>query len=167
MANVISCIRVLCGIGLLFCAPFSQWFYLLYILGGVSDVLDGFAARMLHTQSKLGAKLDTAADFVFAAALLIKVLYAVTVPLWLILWVIGIAVIKCINVISGVRRTGHFVAEHTVLNKICGVLLFALPFCIGSFSGRTARAWIILTCAGATAASLQEGCYIRMGKEID
>ena len=157
----------MCGIVLIFCTPFSQWFYLIYIIGGLSDPLDGLVARIRRTDSKLVARRDTLAEIVFAIVVLIKVLCAVYVPLWLIIWLICIAVIKCINLISGIVISGHFVSEHTVLNKICGFLLFVIPLCISSFPRQPVAVLVLLTCTVATVAAIQEGYYIRTGKEVD
>ena len=167
MANIITCIRIICGIGLVFFRPFSQWFYLIYITGGLSDVLDGFIARRLKTESGFGARLDTIADLVFVIVVLLKVLNTVYIPLWLIIWIICIAIIKCINMISGIIICKRFVSEHTVLNKVSGILLFAVPLCIGNFLWQPVAILIILTCLIATAAAIQEGHLIRSGKEID
>ena len=166
MANVITCIRIACALCLIFCPAFSKRFYLFYIIGGASDVLDGMAARHFKTESKLGARLDTAADAVFTVIVLIKILMAVPVPKWLLIWIICIAIIKCVNIISGFAVSGHFVSEHTVMNKICGALVFAVPLCLDQFSRRTAVILIVLTCAVAMLAAVQEGHYIRTGKEV-
>lgn len=166
MANFITSVRIVCALALLFCPTFSGWFYALYILGGISDVLDGFAARHFGEESKLGAQLDTVADIVFTAVVLIKVLRTVHIPGWLIVWTVCIAFIKCVNIISGFVLYKRFVSEHTLMNKVCGVLLFAVPLCIGVFPWQFAAGLIILTCAAATFAAVQEGHYIRSGKEI-
>lgn len=137
-----------------------------YLLCGISDVFDGFVARHLKIESKLGARLDTIADIIFVIVVLIKVLRVVNIPLWLILWVICIAVIKIINIISGFVIYKHFVSEHTILNKICGIILFIIPLCIGIVPWKPVSILIILTCVVATVAAIQEGHYIRTGKEI-
>lgn len=166
MANTVTCIRILCAIALLFCDAFSQWFCPIYILGGISDVLDGFIARRLKTESKLGARLDTIADFAFTAVVLIKVFSAVSVPKWLVFWIICIAVIKCINVITGFAVSGHFVSEHTAMNKATGVLLFVVPLCVFRFHWQPDEVLMIPVCAFATAAAIQEWHDIRTGKEF-
>jgi len=56
-------------------------FLILYVICGLSDVLDGIIARKTNTTSNFGAKLDTIADFIFVTILLIKILYAVEVPI--------------------------------------------------------------------------------------
>ena len=167
MANIITCIRIICASALIFSPMFSSRFYILYILGGISDVLDGIVARHFGKETKFGARLDTIADIVFTAVVIVKVVQNINIPVWLIIWIACIAVIKCINIISGFVINKRFVSEHTVLNKICGVFLFAVPLCIGSFPWQTAAVLIILTCAAATIAAVQEGYFIHIGKEIE
>ena len=166
MANLITGIRIVCALALLFCPTFSGWFYALYVLGGVSDVLDGFAARHLGTETKLGAQLDTVADIVFTGIVLVKVVRTVNIPLWIIVWIVCIAAFKCINIICGFVIRKRFVSEHTVLNKLCGVLLFAIPLGIGWLPQQAVEILMVLMCVLATAAAIQEGHYIRAGKEI-
>ena len=74
MANAITIFRMAAGIVLLFCPAFSPAFYVLYIMAGLSDILDGFAARKTNTASRFGARLDTTADYVFVIVCLIKLL---------------------------------------------------------------------------------------------
>ena len=166
MANGITGVRIVCALALIFCPMFSKRFYVLYLLGSVSDVLDGIAARRFGKATKLGAQLDTIADVVFAAVVIVKTVRAVYVPKWIIIWIICIAAVKCVNAVSGFARKKRFVPEHTILNKLCGVLLFAIPLCIGRFPWQPVAVLLILTCAAATAAAVQEGYYIRTGKEI-
>ncbi|MCQ2419539.1 MAG: CDP-alcohol phosphatidyltransferase family protein [Clostridia bacterium] len=166
MANVITGVRIVCALSLIFCPTFSSWFYGLYILGGISDILDGMAARHSGTETKFGAQLDTVADILFSAVVILKVVRAVFVPTWLILWIVCIAVIKCCNIICGFVLYKRFVSEHTVMNKTCGVLLFAIPFCIGLLPRQLTVIPVILTCAAAAFAAIQEGHYIRTGKEV-
>ena len=100
-ANLITGTRILCSIALLFCQPFSPPFIVLYLIAGITDMIDGPVARKTETVSELGAKLDTAADFVFVAVCLWKLLPSLAVPLWLWIWIVLIALIKMVNIISG------------------------------------------------------------------
>ncbi len=126
-ADLITGTRILCSIGLLFCQPFSASFYVLYLVAGFTDMIDGSVARNTGTVSELGAKLDTAADFVFVAVCLWKLLPGLAVPLWLWIWIALIALIKMVNIISGYVIRKKYVAIHTVMNKVTGILLFILP----------------------------------------
>ena len=101
MANTISLFRIAAGIVLLFCPVFSPAFYVFYIAAGLSDMLDGFVARKTDTVSKLGARLDTMADFVLVVVCLIKLLPVLRIPAWLYAWIGIIALIKNVNIISG------------------------------------------------------------------
>ena len=64
MANIITSIRIVLSVGLLFCPTFSPVFYELYIAAGFSDMIDGAVARRTGTVSELGSRLDTIADTV-------------------------------------------------------------------------------------------------------
>ena len=158
MANLITCIRIVCGIALLFCPVFSPAFYALYLAAGISDMLDGTVARKTGTVSELGSKLDTAADFVLVIVCLIKLLPAVRAPTWLIVWIIVIAGIKAINLVSGYVMRKEIVVLHTAMNKVAGILLFVLPLTLTfidlKYSGPVVS-------AAATFAAIQEGHKIR------
>lgn len=155
-------IRILCALALLFCQPFSPSFIILYLITGITDVIDGAVARRTNTTSEFGAKLDTAADFVFVAACLMKLLPNLAVPLWLWIWIVLIALIKMINMISGYVIQKRFVAMHTIMNKVTGILLFILPLTLPVVELKYSAP---LVCALATFAAIQEGHYIRTGKE--
>ena len=154
MANFITVIRIVCSIILLFCPVFSPAFYVLYIIAGVSDMIDGIVARKTGTVSELGSKLDSAADFVFVAVCLIKLIPAIHMPIWLIIWMIVIAVIKVINLILGYVARKEIVVCHTVMNKVTGLLLFVLPLTISLIDLRYTGAFVSMT---ATIAAIQEG----------
>ena len=101
MANILTISRTLLSVLLLCTHPLSCSFYILYVLCGLTDAVDGFVARKTGSASKMGAKLDTAADFVFAIVCLIKLLPVIELPSHLLKWTVIIALIKIINNISG------------------------------------------------------------------
>ena len=72
VANIITGIRIICSIAILFFPALSPAFYVLYIIAGISDMIDGAVARKTGTVSEFGSKLDTAADFVLVAVCLIN-----------------------------------------------------------------------------------------------
>ena len=158
MANIITIVRILCSIAILFCPVFSVAFYALYITAGLSDMIDGWVARRTNTVSEFGAKLDTVADFVFVVVCLVKLLPVMDVPVWLYVWIGIIAVIKIINIVSGYVVQKRFVSVHSVMNKVTGVLLFVLPLTL-SFIDLKYSATVV--CVFATFAAIQEGHFIR------
>lgn len=163
MANIITGCRILGSILLLFFQTFSSWFYILYLVCGFTDMIDGSIARKTNSSSKFGARLDSVADFVFVVACLVKLLPTMQIPSWLWIWIAVIAAIKISNVVSGFVCKKRFVVEHTIMNKVTGLLLFMLPLTL-AFIDLKYSATVI--CCIATFAALQEGHFIRTGREI-
>ena len=161
MANIITVIRIICSIALLFCQFFSPAFYILYVIAGITDIIDGAVARKTNTVSEFGAKLDTAADLVFVVVCLIKLIPILEIPKWLYVWIAFIALVKVINIVTGYVMRKEFVAAHTVMNKVTGILLFILPLTLRALDLKYSGAAV---CTVAAFAAVQEGHYIRMGK---
>ena len=159
--NLISCGRILLSIALLFVPVFSLPFYLIYVAAGLTDMIDGPVARKTDTVSEFGSRLDTVADLVFVAVCLVRLLPRLDVPTWLWIWIAVIALIKATNLISGFVMRKQFVALHTVMNKITGILLFVLPLTLPILALRYSAP---VVCAAATFAAVQEGHFIRTGK---
>ena len=162
MANAVTFFRMAAGIVLLGCPVFSPAFYVFYIAAGLSDMLDGFAARRTNTVSELGARLDTMADLLFVVMCLIKLLPILRIPAWLAGWIGIVALIKAVNIISGFAAQKKLVAVHSVMNKATGALLFLLPLTIRAV-GLQYSATVV--CAAATFAAVQEGHFIRTGRK--
>ena len=162
MANTITFSRIAAGIVLRLCPVFSPAFYALYIAAGLSDMLDGYVARKTDTVSKFGARLDTIADFVLVVVCLIKLLPVLRVSAWLYAWIGIIVLIKVVNIISGFAVQKRFVTVHSVMNKATGALLFLLPLMIPAVPLKYSA---IVVCVVATFAAIQEGHFIRTGRE--
>ena len=163
MANLITCFRMIFSIGMLFCSVPSTAFYALYLSAGFTDMIDGAVARLTHTESELGSKLDTVADFVFVTVCLVKLIPILHLPIWQYAWVILIAGIKVINVIFGYITQKRFVDVHSIMNKAVGGLLFILPltfFLIDPVFSVSA------VCLVATFAAVQENYYIKKTSNI-
>jgi CDP-diacylglycerol--glycerol-3-phosphate 3-phosphatidyltransferase len=56
--------------------------FVLFILAGITDGLDGFVARKFKLTSKLGLYLDPIADKLLVSSVLITLTYHHLVPLW-------------------------------------------------------------------------------------
>ena len=134
-------------------------FWTLYLLCGLSDVLDGAVARLTGTVSRLGERLDTIADIIFVTVWMVLFIPAINVGRWLWIWIGAIALIKVVNIISGFVMKKGFVAKHTPANKATGILLFLLPMIVLWESIKVPS--IILICLMATFAAVQEGHLIR------
>ena len=162
MANTITFFRIAVSIVLFFCPVFSPAFYVFYIAAGLSDMLDGFVARQTDTVSKLGARLDTIADFAFVVICLIKLLPVLHIPAWLYAWIGIIALIKVVNIIFGYAVQKKLVAVHSGMKNATGAMLFLMPLTIPAVGLKYSA---VIVCAAATFAAIQEGHFIRTGRE--
>ena len=128
--NILTALRMLGAVLLLFTKPLTLPFYLLHGFCGLTDALDGAFARALHASSRLGAQLDSIADLMFYSAMmgkLMPVLWArMPVSVW---WIVGAAVVirLCAYGVAAVKEH-RFSALHTVPNKITGLLVFLIPW---------------------------------------
>jgi CDP-diacylglycerol--glycerol-3-phosphate 3-phosphatidyltransferase len=158
MANLITAIRILCSVALLFCAALSPWFYVLYITAGVSDMVDGWVARKTNTVSEFGSKLDTVADIIFVMVCLVKLLPVLHLPVWIYVWVGLIAGGKVFNIVYGYVVRRQFLADHSILNKVTGALLFLLPLTLSVIDVKYSAT---VVCLVATTAAVKEGARLR------
>ena len=157
IANIITGSRIVLSVPFLFIPLTSAWFCVIYLLCGLSDMIDGTVARRTNSESEFGARLDTVSDFVFMAVALIKFVPHLHIPVWLWIWIGIIAMIKLGNVVWGFVRTKKLISPHTLLNKITGLLLFLLPATI-SFVDLTYTLPIV--CTVATVAAIHEWFYM-------
>lgn len=162
MANSITFFRILLSLLMLFFPALSPGFYGLYLAAGLSDMLDGFIARRTNTASPLGARLDSIADMVFLSVCLVKLLPVLVLPGWLWVWVGLIALVRLSNILSGFVCRGKLVLLHTRANKLTGALLFLLPLCLNTLGISYAA---LPLCAVASFAAVQEGHFIRTGRD--
>ena len=153
IANIITGSRIVLSLPLLLIPLTSAWFYVLYLLCGLSDMIDGTVARRTSSASEFGARLDTVSDFVFMTVALIKFVPYLHIPTWLWIWIGVIAMMKLGNAAWGFVRTKKLISPHTVLNKVTGLLLFLLPVTL-SFVDLTYTLPIV--CTVATVAAMHE-----------
>ena len=123
-------------------------------------ILDRFSARDMDTYRGILREIgfyERSCGFICG-----KLLPVLHIPAWLYAWIGIIALIKVVNIISGLAVQKKLVAVHSVMNKATGVLLFLLPLTIPAVPLRDSA---IVTCAAATFAAIQEGHFIRTGRE--
>ena len=157
IANILTGCRIFGSILLLFFPAFSLEFYIIYLLCGFSDMVDGTIARKTNSTSKFGSQLDTIADLIFVMVSLVKILLVINIPQWLWIWGGVIAIIKISNIIWGYVSKKQFISVHTIMNKVTGLLLFLLPLTIHFFELNYIA---VVVCSIATLAAIQERFYI-------
>ena len=161
-ANLLTSLRIVFSVVLLFLKPLSNSFLILYIAAGITDMIDGTVARKTGNVSEFGSKLDTVADLVLVVVCLIKLIPVIHLQSWLIIWIVVIAVIKAASMISGYVIRKDIIALHTVMNKVTGLFLFLLPLTFSFIDIKYSGAFVS---AIASFAAIQEGYLIRADSE--
>lgn len=156
--DLLSMSRIVLCLPLLLVDAMTVPFWVLYVIAGITDMLDGFLARRWGVESKFGARLDSLADFVFVLTVGYKFYPLLKLPatLWMIIGLI--ALIKVANAISSYMVRHQIEFLHTKANKLTGLLLFIGMMAIGQ-SYFVSVAWAIACIA--LFAAIQEGHFIR------
>lgn len=128
--NTLSFLRLL-GVPLflwLVLGPHADgWAFVVLVIAGITDYLDGRIARATGTSSRLGQLLDPLADRLYILATLVGLLLRGIVPLWLVLALVARDVML-IALFPLLRRRGlvalpvHFLGKAATFN-----LLYAFP----------------------------------------
>ncbi|MTI61135.1 MAG: CDP-alcohol phosphatidyltransferase family protein [Firmicutes bacterium] len=129
--NTLSIFRIILSGLLIISFPYKTIFILIYLLSGLTDILDGFIARKYNIATKLGAKLDSIADIIFYIVLLIIFFIWFRNILIKYKWLIIITItIRVSTIIIGIVKFKNIVFIHTVANKITGLMIYCIPIYI-------------------------------------
>ena len=130
LPNSITLMRMVGTVSLLFTKHMSLFFCIIYSITGLTDVLDGFIARKFKVTSEFGAKLDSIADLMFYSVMLILLIPVLWERLNRSIWfaVLIALVLRLTAYILSAVKYKEFASSHTVLNKITGLCVFAIPF---------------------------------------
>lgn len=141
VSNGITTLRIIGSVVLVFLGYTSPLFIVIYTLTGLTDVLDGWIARLTGTAGKFGATLDSIADLLFYMVMLVKLLPVLLKTLPVEIWY-GVAVVLLIR-LSAYTTTAikyHcFASLHTILNKLTGGAVFSYALCGFSVVGKSLR----------------------------
>lgn len=126
--NIVTISRMFLSFTLLYLEPLSFRFFIIYAICGISDMFDGYLARKKNLSSKIGATLDSLADFIFIAIMLFILLSILNIPFWALIWIFCIVIIRMLSLLIGFIKYKNIAFLHTYLNKFTGALLFGFPF---------------------------------------
>lgn len=155
IADIITLFRMVGTVSFIWLKPLSAGFFWVYALTGLTDMLDGWIARKTKTASDFGARLDSIADLLFYAVVLIRILPILLIKLPREIWYVVVAIL-CIRILAYIIAAVKyrlFSSMHTYLNKATGAVVFLIPFSLIT-DYAVAFCWIVS--AVAMAASLEE-----------
>lgn len=161
--NYITLSRIILAIMLLFFKPLSSVFLVIYVLCGITDLIDGPIARKTNTTSSLGAKLDSVADTILIAVSLFTLYPFLGLTHVIILWIFLIGGIRITSIGIALRRFKTYASIHTYGNKFTGFLLFVTPLWL-SFIHSTI--WTVFVCIIATLSAVEEFIIQITSKEL-
>ena len=156
--DLLSMSRIVLCLPLLLVDAMTLPFWTLYVIAGLTDMLDGFLARRWGVESTFGARLDSLADFMLVLAVGYKLFPYMKLPtaLWMMIGLI--ALVKMVNAICSYVVRHRIEYLHTKANKLTGFLLFIGMMIVGQ-SYFIPVAWVIACIA--LFAAIQEGHIIR------
>lgn len=164
IASIITTIRIIGALLLLLTTPSSILFWIIYFLCCISDVIDGYIARMTNTASKLGEILDSIADCTLVIVIFIIFLPVLEWERWMTFWIVLIALIRISSLIIGYIKYRTLSFLHTYANKVTGILLVFFPIAYHFVPLGTV---VFALCGIASISAVEETIIIIRGKELN
>lgn len=126
LPNFFSLLRIALSVALLMINNSWFLFLIVYLICGLSDVLDGYIARWYQLKTDVGAKLDSLADFIFLITSLTCMIrsYGLAISDTILIWGLVVAVIRLLNFCITKRKFNQLGMLHTVGNKLTGIIIF-------------------------------------------
>jgi cardiolipin synthase len=127
-----------------------EWALGVFILASVSDVLDGFLARVLNQRSKLGGVLDPVADKLLVFTAIFSLVLSGAIPLWLLV----LLILRDLTLVAGALVVGK---KHLELPSS--------PSRIGKYATFSLMVTVVLalTAASPRASPALEGYVVAFG----
>jgi len=151
--NALSIIRILLSFSLLLLVTvfsvitaMSPAFLVIYVITGITDMIDGPLARKLNAVTPMGANLDGLADVVFALMAVITITPILYFNLLSVALIICVFILKFAGMIVGYVRFRQLTMLHTYANKIGAIALFMFPLFLLVFNENTAVVILAIVC---------------------
>jgi CDP-diacylglycerol--glycerol-3-phosphate 3-phosphatidyltransferase len=162
---MLSVLRMALSLSLLLFLGNRILFFVVFVICGLTDVLDGAIARKTDSQSALGARLDSAGDFLFFIIVLDCIaIWAGNSALTLLPYVAAVVLLRFVNLgIVGIRFR-VFAGVHTWGNKVSGILVF---ISFGVYILTDALWAFIPVCGVAGLSALEETLILLTSKTLD
>ena len=165
LANFLSALRLILSVFLPGAYQFSMPLFLfIYLICGLSDILDGYIARKTNSQTKFGAQLDSFADLFFfgsIAALFFR--WAGNEQGLLLLLLLAVLVVRGMNLLIAGIKFRCLAMLHTWANKFAGLLVFVAPLAFAF----DCTAGLLFICGVALIAALEESSILLTTDQLD
>jgi len=99
------------------------WAFVVFVVAGITDLLDGYIARHGHQRTKLGAMLDPVADKLMLGASFVCLTWTADLYLHIPLWLTVITLSRDAIIVASVAvvnlTMGHRIFAPSLLGKMC------------------------------------------------
>ncbi|MBO0750464.1 MAG: CDP-alcohol phosphatidyltransferase family protein [Bradyrhizobiaceae bacterium] len=166
LPNLITLARILLVPVVVWAIGSGQWqvAFLVFVIAGVSDAVDGFLAKRLGMTSDLGAHLDPLADKALIVSIYVALGITAAIPRWLVILVVS----RDILIVGGVMLAWFVDKPMRVkpllvskLNTVAQIILASLVLGSLAFSLRFDAAVSAATAAVAALTLASIGFYVR------
>jgi cardiolipin synthase len=135
--------------------------FVIFVLAGLGDAVDGFIARTFDLRSQLGAYLDPIADKALLVSIYLSLAFSQEIPLWLVLLVVSRdllivgAVILAWMIATPIEIRPRIVSKVNTLAQIvlAALVLADLAFAMGLGTAREVMIWVVAMLTGASMAA--------------
>lgn len=146
--NILSISRILFASYLFTFDDFYDYkFLVIYIFCAATDFFDGKIARKYHSESKLGAALDSIGDGMTYLPLLKILIVQKMVPGWIVVWLMVDLALAFVGAFIALGRFKKFFIPHTYVGKLLGGVIFVLPLMVQFIP---VIAWLVVIAVTAT-----------------
>lgn len=166
LPNIISLFRLLLVPVVIWAMIDEQYGYafLIFVIAGVSDLLDGFLARVMKCQTDLGRYLDPLADKILLVAVFIALGFQNILPSWLVILVVfrdflillGALLIKLFSLSIQIRPL--FISKLNTVMQLLMSALILLQLALGKLYP-TINSFLVILTAITTFSS--GACYVQ------
>lgn len=162
---MLSVLRMALSLSLFLFLGSRAIYFTVFLLCGLTDLLDGIIARKTHSQSALGTRLDSFGDLLlYLTVLACTVIWAGVEILVLLPYIVAIVIIRFVNLAIAAVRFHRFSVIHTYANKATGLLVF---ISFGIYILTSAMLAFVPVCVIAALAALEETLILISSKELD
>ena len=128
LPNILTVARILAVVPLVWLMLIKSfgWAFVVAVIAGISDALDGYLARRFTWQSHFGGWADPAADKLMMSASYVTLAYIEVLPAWISVLVIGKDVVISAGALAYRWLFGRFKATPTLLSKLTTLLQIIL-----------------------------------------
>lgn len=159
LANFITVLRIIGSVWLLMLdvrSYFPSFFLVIYLLCGLTDVVDGWVARKLKTYSELGSKLDSISDILFYLVAVLKFDFLESIKnVYMRTPIIINVIVRVLCYVYVFITKEDMISRHTAYNKILGFLVFLFPF-VRILSSDVFKVYIIFAVVIGTLGTIDE-----------